>query len=263
MQMTPLFYIDTISKSQHYKTPPESFWNLIRETVEELSQRFPEWSRLISIEALNKIIVAYCIIPPNEFNERFTHSKKIALRFPRDPSTLWGTISIGVLTPELEEAYLKSLPSPYRDTHQINPTTAPALQKITPQLIPKTKPSARHPREETIIQFITNHAPSINYLQGFIFISRHTKNRLSRRGRKVYPYGQDYVARKIEISLWTVNKIFSWLRSHHIIFKRTNENYDRKKCATWFVCTSWNQSTYFLDPEGRRPKKGSPRSRKK
>jgi hypothetical protein len=194
---------------------------------------------------------------------RFRDSQNRAGFFYRDPKTYLRTIAIGVSSPKVIELCKKLYPSFNPEWYPKQFTYGPAPQKITPQATPKIKPSPPRPRGETIIQFITKNAPSINYLKIFIFISRHTKNRLSRRGRKVYPYGQDYVTRKLELSLRTVNEIFSWLRSHHIIFKRTNENYDRKKCATWFVCTSWNQSTYFLDPEGRRPKKGSPRSRRK
>lgn len=137
------FYISTIEKSPIYKTPPESFWKVIQETVEELSRRFPDWSRLIPAESLNKLIIAHCLIPLNEFNERFTHYKRIALKLPRDPSTLWKTISIGVLSPELEKAYLKSISLPSPDEYQTNPSTTPAPQKITPQATPT--PKMKHP----------------------------------------------------------------------------------------------------------------------
>jgi len=136
-------------------------------------------------------------------------------------------------------------------------------QKRPPQPLPEKKPSPVTHQPHPIQDYIFDHAPSINYLQVFIHISRHTKNRLSRRGKKIYPYTQDYVARKLKISLVTVNRIFSWLVRRGIIFKRTNENPREHWGATWFVCTSWKQSTYFRDPEGRRPKKGSPRSSRK
>lgn len=142
MEMTPEFYIDTISKSPFYKTPPDSFWKVIKETLEEVSRRFPDRPRLIQAEAINKLIVAHCIIPPDQFNERFAHYKKIALRFRRDPSTLWRTIAIGVLSPGLERTYLKSISLPFADEHQTNPTAPPVSQKIGPELI--TAPKKKH-----------------------------------------------------------------------------------------------------------------------
>lgn len=139
MEMIRHFYVDTVSKSPLYKTPPESFWNLIKETVQELSQRFPDWPRLIQAETINKLIVAHSLLSPNQWNERFTHYKKIALRFPRSSSTLWKTITLGVCSPEIEKAYLESLPSPSRDNDEINPSTTSAPQKIGPELSPKPK----------------------------------------------------------------------------------------------------------------------------
>jgi hypothetical protein len=136
-------------------------------------------------------------------------------------------------------------------------------KKITPHPVSAIPIATPTPRKESIIEFITRRSPSINYLRVFILISRHTKNRFSKRGRKVYPYGHEYVSGKLHISIRTVRSIFSWLNRKGIIIKRSNENHELKKCATWFVCTSWKQSFYFRDPERRRPKKGSPRPRRK
>ena len=133
----------------------------------------------------------------------------------------------------------------------------------TPRPLPEKKPSPVTQPYHPIQDYIFDHAPSINYLKVFVFISRHTKNRFSQRGRKVYPYTQYYAARSLGIPLRTISRIFSWLHRRGIIFKRTSENPDKHWAATWFVCTSWKQSTYFRDPEGRRPKKGSRRSRRK
>jgi hypothetical protein len=134
MGIHPNFYIDTIRKSPFYKTPPESFWHLIQETLEELSCLFPDRPRLIQVEAINKLIIAYCLISSNEFNERFTHYKEVALRLPRDPPTLWKTISIGVLSPELEGEYLKSisaiLPRTYQPPQETPEETKPGLRLV-------------------------------------------------------------------------------------------------------------------------------------
>jgi hypothetical protein len=193
----------------------------------------------------------------------FQDSQKKAAHFYRDLNTYWRTIAIGVTTPEIEKACLQCLPNLDTEKYFQHHAITPAPQKITPLPTPRPK-TPRAPRpQETIQHFITDHAPSIAYLQTFVFISRHTRNRFSARGREVYPYGQEYVARNININPRTVRRIFSWLKRHHIIFKRSNENPELHKSATWFVCTSWKQSTYFLDPEGRRPKKRSLRSPRK
>ena len=156
-------------------------------------------------------------------------------------------------------------------TTQNAPRHAPAstlhVQKIPEEKLPAwvtenepLTPKIAPARKESIIEFITNRSPSFNYRKVFVFISRHTKNRFSRRGRKIYPYGQEYVARKLNLSLHTIENVFSWLRRQGIIIKRSNENPELKKSATWFVCTSWKQSFYFRDPKGLRSKKGSRRS---
>jgi hypothetical protein len=169
----------------------------------------------------------------------------------------WRTIARGLLTPEVEKAILKLFPGFDREKHFPHTIIEPAPEKITAKVLPKKKRAHAPLPDETIFQFVARASPSINYLQVFILMSRHTINRHSSRGRKIYPYGQEYVERKLGISRRTVNGIFSWLQRHHIIFKRTNENPDRKKCATWFVCSSWKQSVYFWDPKGRRSKKRS------
>ena len=209
------------------------------------------------------IYVSFLITDTEKWTDKFRDSQRNAAKFPRDKDNYWRAIALGLSTPQTEKVCLEIFPDLDREKYFPPEIPTPTPQKITPQPLPKTKLSRRRPREETIVQFITSHTTSINYLQGFIFVSRHTKNHFSARGREVYPYGQEYVSRNLEISLRTVTRIFSWLQRHHIIFKRSNENPELKKSATWFVCTSWKQSTYFLDPEGRRSKKGSPRSRRK
>jgi hypothetical protein len=169
---------------------------------------------------------------------------------------------------EEETTPLKLVP---KRTTQNTPQHAPAatlhVQKIPEEKLPAwvtenepLAPKIAPARKESIIEFVTNHSPSFNYRKVFIFISRHTKNRFSKKGRKVYPYGQEYVARKLNLSLHTIENVFSWLRRQGIIIKRSNENPELKKSATWFVCTSWKQSFYFRDPKGLRSKNGSRRS---
>jgi len=209
------------------------------------------------------IYTAFLLMDDKEWLFAFKESQRKSFNFFRDQDTHWKTIALGLSTPEVERVVMERLPNLDREKYFPCLDIGPAPEKITAEPLLKKRSQPPCPRKETIFQLITKLAPSINYLQVFILMSRHTNNRFSARGRKVYPYGQEYVARRLDISLRSVRRIFSWLRLHHIIFKRSNENYKRKKCATWFVCTSRKQSVYFLDPKGQRSKKRSLRSPRK
>ena len=209
------------------------------------------------------IYLSFLILDGDVWKAKFIRSMAMAHCLYRDAPTYWRSIALALMTPEVEKATLQLLPNLDQEKYFPHPIITPAVQRIAPQPLPKVEPSKVRAREETIVQFITKHAPSINYLQVFILMSRHTGNRFSSRGRKVYPYGQEYVARKLDVSLRTVERIFSWLQRKGIILKRSNENPEHHKSATWFLCSSWKQSIYFRDPEGRRLKKGSSGSRRK
>jgi len=190
----------------------------------------------------------------------FTKWQGNAEYLSRTENNHWRMIQGGLLTPEVERVVMLCLPDLDREKYFPHPITAPTPEEIRPRPSLETKPNPTPHKYKTILEFVTNKAPSINYTRIFILIQKRTKNRFSRRGRKVFPYGQNYIHRELDVSLATVERVFAWLKRQHVIFKRTNENRDRKKCATWFVCTSLKQSTYFLDPKGRRSKKGSPGS---
>lgn len=209
------------------------------------------------------IIVSWFISENGSWIKCFTDAQRIAAKFYRDQNTYWKTIVLGLSTPAVEKACLEMFPD--LDREEYFPFTHPtrARTTIVPEVSPKTKPSTTRSPRQTILQSVKKRSPSIRYLRVFEFLSSHTKNKTSSRGREVYPYGQHYAARTLGISLRSTERIFHWLRRRGIIFKRSNENWDHHRCATWFVCTSWKQSTYFRDPEDRRPKKGSPRSSRK
>lgn len=192
--------------------------------------------------------------------DTFTKWQENAEYLSHSENGFWRMIQFNLSTPEVERVCLKLLPNLDREKYFPHPITTPGPGEIRPRPSLETKPKLTPCKYKTILEFVTDQAPSINYTRIFILISKRTKNRFSSRGRKVFPYGQNYVHRELEISLATVKRCFAWLKRQHVIFKRTNENHDRKKCATWFVCTSLKQSTYFLDPEARRSKKGSPGS---
>jgi hypothetical protein len=200
--------------------------------------RFKHGPTLPPKEALNKILSAVDRLDEETFEALCLKGYKTAVNnLCQNSNDAWMVIS-ELLSGELRRLDVQIYPrgSPHPSTilpkTYRNPETYwGEKQKITPRPAPTPRPSPTTTQKETIVQFITRRAPSINYLQGFIVMSRHTNNRLSRRGKKV--------------------------------FKRSNENPDLHKSATWYVCTSWKQSAYFRDPQRRRPKKGSPRSRKK
>jgi len=209
------------------------------------------------------LAASFLLNPTDEWEAKFYRYQKIAAQFYRNPQAYRATIAAGMSTPELQNTCPEFFLDIDQEEYFPHAIGAPAPQRITPKPAPKVKPSPAHRPQQTIAAYIADHAPSIRYLQAFVFISRHTNNHHSSRGRKIYPYGQDYLARHLEISRRTVSSIFAYLRRHHIIFKRSNENPELHRSATWFVCTSWKQSTYFLDPQHRRPKKGSPGSPRK
>lgn len=216
------------------------------------------------------IIASWLTTDPDEWDKAFNLTTHDRALFFEPPPKAWKEIAHGLQTPEVKQAVLIIHPGLDWEKYFRHPPASPVLQEIQPHPSPKPKLTPAPRREETLLAYVTNHAPSLNYIRSFIFISRHTRNRFSSYGRKVYPYGQEYIAQNLGLSLATVERVFSWLRRQHLIYKRTPEIYQtpdkdpkRHKCATWFVCTSRKQSTYFLDPLHKRPKKGSPRSRRK
>ena len=247
------------------RTPPEfeKYVAAISNVLDVLHQVNPNDGVLPDETTTDIIIASWLLTDPQRWHSTLAAATNQRDLYFQPPPKFWKTLASLLATPQVKETLPELFPDIDRERYLPHIVDAPTPQRITPQPTPRAKPSPTHRREETIAQFITRHILSTNYLQVFIFISRHTKNRFSSRGRKVYPYGQEYVKGELGISLLTVNRIFSWLERHHIVFKRSTENPREHKCATWFVCTSWKQSTYFLDPQHRRQKKGSPRSRRK
>lgn len=241
----------------------EKYVAAISNVLDTLHQVNPNNGLLPDENTTDIIITSWLLTDPQQWHSTLAAATNQRHLFFQPPSKFWKTIARLLATPHVKETCPELFPDIGWEKYSPHIIDTPTPQTITPKPAPRVRPSPTHRREETITQFITRHILSTNYLQVFIFISRHTTNRHSSRGRKIYPYGQKHVAHELQISLLTVNRIFSWLRRHHIIFRRSNENPKQHKCATWFVCTSWKQSTYFLDPQHRRPKKGSPGSPRK
>jgi hypothetical protein len=247
------------------RTPPEfeKYVSAISNVLDTLQQVNPNDGVLPDETTTDIIIASWFLTDPERWHQTLADATNDRELFFQPPPKFWKALARLLATPQVKETCPELFPDIDTEKYFPHIIDTPTPQRITPKPAPKVKPSPARRRDETIVHFITDHAPSINYLQGFVLISRHTKNRFSSRGRQVYPYGQEYLARKLGTSLRTAERMFAWLQRHHIIFKRSNENPDRHRSATWFVCTSWKQSAYFLDPQHRRPKKGSLRSRKK
>ena len=195
---------------------------------------------------------------------RFRDSQNKAGFFYRDPNTYWRTIAIAVSNPTVIEVCKKLLPSLDPEKYLTKTTPTPATQKARPKPTPtpttKTRPKKLIPtvpkrRWTTVTEYILHHSPSRSYELVYSTTLDCTKNKLSSKGKKVYPYGQAYIAKLTVKPLRTVERAWSWLRKRGIFNKARNENPEEHHCSLWYVCTSMKQVPYFRDPENRHPKK--------
>jgi len=188
---------------------------------------------------------------------RFKDSTNKAGFFYRDPNTYWRAIAMGVSTPKVLDVCKKLLPSLDPEKYSIKTTFTPAPQKITPQATPTPSigailkkviskiPKRRFP---TVTEYILFQAPSKSYELIYSTTLGCCRNKRSSKGKKVYPYGQAYIAKLTRSSLRTVVYAWSWLRKKGIFNKARNENPKEHHCALWYVCTSMKQIPYFRDP---------------
>ena len=216
------------------------------------------------------IIISYLLSDHRRWIQDFRPIRDLAERKSTDRGNFWKAIIDPLKTDKVQRAWIQLHPKTDPRTVFENYRKAYTQTNTAPSIDTKTNKTRAPDRGETLITFVTNHAPSENYIRVFISISRHTKNALSKRGQQVYPYGENHIARERNVSLRTVRRIFSWLKRQHIIFPRTPHRYFKpgtstlkNKCATWYVCTSLKQSAYFLDPQQRRHKKTPRRSPRK
>ena len=195
---------------------------------------------------------------------RFRDSQKKARSFYRDPNTYWRTIAIGVSNPKVLDLCKKLLPSLDPETYLLHTTPTPAPQKITPPAAPipstETRPKKLIPRVPkrrwpTVTEYILHHSPSRSYELVYSTTLGRCWNKRSSKGKKVYPYGQKYIAELTRLSPRMIRYCWSWLRKRGIFNKARNENPELHHCSLWYVCTSMKQISYFRDPENRHPKK--------
>ena len=107
---------------------------------------------------------------------------------------------------------------------------------------------------------ILKRAPSPNKtLELFLFVHAHTFNKDSKPGRHVYRYGQVYACKGIGLPTRKkqngdsrpgsqFDQLWAWLVKKGLFNKRSNENPEAHRCATWYVCTSLEQVGHFRDP---------------
>lgn len=198
---------------------------------------------------------SFLTLPLEEWTSKFERALKSALII-RDKRELFArTIALGLLTPAVEKAVLEILP--HIDQAKYFGHDAPGVPSpaAVPGYGPTLKPFIPKKRKPSIAEYIEAEAPSINYLKVWRFLSNHTRNRFSSRGRHVYPYGQDYVSRLTELSLREVSRIFTWLKQKHLISKRKNESKRSHKASQWFICVSFKQIRFFADPKHLHSKK--------
>jgi len=219
--------------------------------------------RVTDPEADFVIYISFLKSDTEWWTARFKDSQKKAARFWRDPNTYWKAIAMGVCTPESIGACKKMLPSLDPENYLIKTSDAPALQQIAPELtaiptigdtLKKVVSRIPRPRTKTVTEFILRHSPSRSYEQVYSTTLGCCWNKRSAKGKKVYPYGQPYIAKLTGLSLRTVVYAWSWLRKRGIFNKAWNENPKEHRCAGWYVCTSMKQVSYFRDPENRHRK---------
>jgi len=209
------------------------------------------------------IYISFLASEPESWISRFKNSQRDAALFYRDPNTYWRVIAVGVVTTKSLEAGKKLLPSLDTEKYSTETRRPPLSQKITPGPTPissiitplmKRIPRPIKPRALTVTEFVLRHSPSQSYEQVYLTTLGCCKNKKSAEGRKVYPYGQRYIAKLTRLSLATVERAWSWLHLQGIFNKAWNENPEKHRCAGWYVCTSMKQVSYFRDPENRHRK---------
>lgn len=193
----------------------------------------------------------------------FRNSQNKACHFYHDPNAYWKAIAIGVYSLEVMEVCKKLLPSLDPEKYLFNPTLTPAPQPIAPRATPTPSVGAilkkvisKVPKRPTltVTEYVLRNAPSNSYELIYSTTLGCCRNKRSSKGKKVYPYGQRYIAKLTRLSLRTTERAWSWLCKKGIFNKARNENPKEHHCSLWYVCTSMKQVPYFRDPENRHRK---------
>jgi len=258
--MSEDLYQHFFGKTPPFHPTPEAWGKLTLETLDLINKKINSAFYLVPEEAFTIIHLSAFFIEPNEWAARFKRYRSSALKFFRTPEGVWLTIAQGLYISEIEDACKKLIPNfdpaKYNDrtiTRSPRHEIAPGVTS-TPTTITKPKkaiPRVIKPRVPTVTEFILRHSPSHSYEQVYLTTLACCKNKKSATGRKVYPYGQRYIAKLTRLNLRTVKRAWSFLRHQGIFNKARNENPKEHHCALWYVCTSMIQVSYFRDAENR------------
>jgi hypothetical protein len=245
---------------------PESYrvlGKLIPKIIDQIGRRFDAPGYIFPRELQDIIFLSLSFHSPDEWKAKFSRAAKSAIKFSPTIERLSKTIEAGLLTPEVAKAYKKINPAFSPDPVIVRPMPTPAQQKITPE--PTTTPGigatlkkviSKIPKRKfpTVTEYILFHAPSKSYELIYSTTLACCRNKRSSKGKKVYPYGQAYIAKLTRLSRSTVDRAWSYLRKKGIFNKARNENHKEHHCSLWYVCTSMKQIPYFRDPENRHRK---------
>jgi len=258
----PEVQLQTYQVQDHSEEQDRFYQHLLTSSIDWATKHGKDPDPFQDPELSDIITTSYLVTPFGPWCDKFNRAHKAAALIDQHGERYARTIQHALSTPEVKSACLVQHPDLDWRKYFPQPNAPQPSRQIQPEATPHTKPHRHKPRNQTISEFVINEAPSLNYRRVWLFILNHTRNRLSSRGRYIYPYGHEYAANQLKISLATVERIFSWLKSRHLIFKRTNENFEDHKCSTWFICISFKQSAFHFDPNNRRRKKGSKQPRK-
>lgn len=261
--MTQDLYRDILGIPPPPETSLEVFSKLIIDTIDQVNKRLGVTHHRAPDEPFNIIHLSFLFLPVDEWKAKFTKLRRVAFRFFTTPNILWGTIARGLYTPTIGKEYKKFNPSFDPEKYLTETGPPPAPQEIGPELT--TKPSigailkkviSKIPKRRfpTVTEYILFHAPSKSYELTYSTTLGCCRNKRSSKGKKVYPYGQEYIAELTDLSPRMIRYCWSWLRKRGIFNKAWNENPKEHHCAGWYVCTSMKQVSYFRDPENRHRK---------
>jgi len=247
--------------------PTETDYRKYKDTMKALAQSLPKHlTRPVSeTELIAKYIIAlhFQIHGIKRFTEALEEADRKYRDISRDKDTYWKTLELALSTPEVKEATLQIIPNLDRGKYFPHNNPTPATYQITPRPTPSPKlhdtikeTISEIPRKKTatVTEYILKHAPSKSYELVYSTVLLHTKNKFSSKGKKVYPYGQDYAAEITDLKPRTLRRAWAWLRKRGILNKARNENPKEHHCSLWYVCTSIKQIGYFRDSKNRHPK---------
>lgn len=181
-------------------------------------------------------------LPPEKLNRAFNAYLEHLEKYKPNKYQLWFNL-------------FDVLESSLRTPVQPNPDPAPASEIEKPKKQPtpinpdlKNLPSfalVKHyalVRKTTVFDFILEQSRSPSFARVHGFIQHKNNYKLSSKGKVVYDGGFYWIARELEISIWTVWRAFHWMASFKLVTKIGPQNLEKHKRSRWYVCTSMAQN---------------------